>query len=371
MILPLLSTLVLAPAPPTGSDAIKEAANAFFVAAESQDDEAFVRTFAKHVSAADQALLMSMYEVLGAAPFKIDYPAPAIVNGHRALATFQVSSALDLGNPTPPSWLWLEEDDTDRWVIARLDRDHRYSREWLYETPKSGLAPDAHAAAKNLFDAMQAGARRKAERACSDVAWGDATNGLAVLYQTTQDVGLRFRTQEPTEVGDRAVIAFGLDYGGEVRTDTFLMVERRGKGWIATGFDTSESHTQAFLRFEVDATRTPTSPYKCVEGLIASINGCRPVRLRKLSTSTFQSEPQVISGYANLVARGGSVSLPRGGLELNGTRGVARIQVHHGRSASSKNTLWLLELRPEGWRLVGETEVPDRADNFLVAVEPR
>ncbi|MGK0218933.1 MAG: hypothetical protein ACI9HE_002430, partial [Planctomycetota bacterium] len=36
-------------------------------------------------------------------------------------------------------------------------------------------------------------------------------------------------------------------------------------------------------------------------------------------------------------------------------------------NANAENVVWLLERTPAGWRLVEETEIPDRAEAFLVS----
>lgn len=371
-ILPLLALLSASPvAAGVQETAPTQIARAFFEAAAEKNETRFAGLCLEEMERTDLVLIQTMYGLLTEAPFQVDYPADTLANGSRALAVFQVRSSIDAGNATPPSWLWIEQAEGGDWKVARIEQDKRYSREWLYETPKVGLAASPAAAAQTIFDAMQAGDRLAAERASSDCAWEGTSDGLAALYQTTRDVGLRFRLAEPRVEGSRAVIPFGLDYGGTVKTDTLLMVEKRGEGWIATGFDTDQELANAYLAGKVAGTRTPASPFDCVEGLAAAINGRQPVRLRNLCTAQFRASHPGISGYLSLAARGGQVVLPRGGLETAGSRGVARMQVQLGGSGSTRNILWLIEKRPEGWRMIGETEVPDRASAFLAPAEPR
>lgn len=371
-VLPLLTLLAASTVAHAGEEpAPAQTARAFFEAAANQNELAFAELCSPSMARTDLMLVQTLYGLLTEAPFEIDYPEPALLNGDRALAIFQMRSSIDAGNQTPPSWLWIEQDSGERWRVARIEQDLRYSREWLFETPKPGLATSPEAAAKTLFEAMEAGDRGAAERAASNLAWAGTADGLAALYQTTQDVGLRFRVAEPRVRDSRAVIPFGLDYGGEVKTDTLLFVERSGDGWIAAGFDTDGALAEQFLTGKVAGTRTHASPFDCVEGLVAAINNGQPVRLRNLCTPGFRSSHPGISGYLNLVARGGRVELPRGGLEIAGPRGVARMQVHMGGKGSTRNILWLIEDRPAGWRLIGETEVPDRASAFLEPATPR
>lgn len=370
-LLTLLPLVLVQPAPSSDLEGVSHSASAFFEAARTQDAEAFKAHCSQESKRSERVLLDTFFEVLGSAPFEVSFPEAPLVNAGRALACFQVSSPLDSGAAAPACWLWLEQQAPVGWVVLRLDGDQRYSREWLYETPKPGLCTGPHAASLTLFDALHAGDLGAAERACSDLAWAGTVGGLITLYQATQDMGLRFGVQTAEIQGTRALVPFGLDNGprdgSEFKADSLLLLELRGTGWIATGFDRDAEHGQAFLRGEVAAIEDPASPFLCAERLAASINSDRPVRLRRLCSTAFRESEQGLLRYERLAESGGSVELPRTGMEIRGQRCIVRVQLRAVGTAKAENTLWLLERTPQGWRLVGETDVAGRAEAFLVS----
>ena len=375
-LLALIPLILVQPAPSSDLETIGERATAFFEAARAHDSEAFDAGRCKDSRRSDRVLLETFYEVLGSGPFEVSYPEPPLVNGQRALAAFQVSSSLDTGAAAPESWLWLEQQATSGWTILRLDSDQRYSREWLFETHKPGLASDPAAAGLALFDAMHTGNPTAAERACSDLAWAGTDGGLQTLYEATQDMGLRFGVHAPEVQGTRALVPFGLDYGSsdgvDFKADSLLLLELRGSGWIATGFNRDTDRAQLFLRGEVAAIEDPASPFLCAERLMDAINRDQPMRIRHLSGGDFRHSAQGLLRYERLAESGGSVELPRTGMELSGERCSVRVQLRAAGNAKAENRLWLLERTHAGWRLVGETERPDRANAFLSSpAEPR
>lgn len=371
-LLALLPLVLVQPIPSSDLEAVSRSTSAFFEAARTQDAEAFAAQCSAAPKRSEHVLLDTFYDVLGSATFEVVFPEPPLVNGARALACFQVSSSRDSGAGAAASWLWLEKQAPAGWVAQRLDSNQRYSREWLYETHKPGLCVDPSAASQALFDAMHAGDRDASERACADLAWAGTNDGLITLYQATQDMGLRFRMQPPEIEDTRALVPFGLDDGSEFKADSLLLLELRGSGWIATGFDRDADHGQAFLRGEVAAIEDPSSPFLCAERLVTAINEDRPVRMRRLCGTAFREDGLGLVRYERLADSGGSVQLPRTGMELSGERCSVRVQLRSAGNAKAENTLWLLEHTPAGWRLVGETDVPGRAEAFLMSpAEPR
>ena len=363
-VLPILPLLLIAPVSTGDEAAVEQATQSFFATAAKQQDEAFLAACVSDLSRSELVLLNTFYEVLGLAPFEVLYPEAPYVNQGRALAAFQVKSPLDTSAPST-SWLWFEQSEAGAWLVRRLDPDGDYSREWLFEEGKPGVAAEPAAAANLLLQAMQQGDRRQAERASSYMAWSGTGDGFAALHQTARDVGLRFRS-EPAEVReDRAIVPFGLDFPGSPPVDSLMLLERREGGWLATGLERERQQAEAFLRGEVSAIEDPTSPFLCVERILAAIQEDRPVRLRRLASPAFRDAQPGIGRYMELASRGGSVSLPRGGLEVANERAVARVQVRANGERTSTNVLWLLARIPDGWRLVEETEIPDRAESYL------
>lgn len=374
-LLALIPLVLVQPAPNSDLEAVTESTAAFFEAARTQDAEAFDGQRTQDARRSDRVLLDTFYDVLGSGSFEVSYPESPLVNGARAIAAFKVSSSLDSGAAAPTSWLWLEQQAPNGWAVQRLDSDQRYSREWLYETGKDGLAADPAAASVALFEAMHAGDALAAERACSDLAWAGTDDGLETLYQAAQDMGLRFGVQ-PAEVQDaRALIPFGLDFGldvaldvgGELKADSVLLLEQHGSGWIATGFGRDTEHAQDFLQGHVAAIEDPASPFLCAERLVAAINAARSVRMRHLCGTAFREGGLGLARYERLVESGGSIELPRTGMEVSGERCSVRVQLRAAGNANAENVVWLLERTPAGWRLVEETEIPDRAEAFLVS----
>ncbi|HPF12890.1 MAG: hypothetical protein H6827_06915 [Planctomycetes bacterium] len=363
----ILATLVLSFLPQVAADSepLPPCVQAFFDGAQQKQADALTGLLAPGGQVGE---LETLYQLLLEVPFRYECIEQGLQNQDRALVCMKVRSQLDQEGSA--FWFWLVGSDQNAKLFGVVG-DDRYSREWLYETPKEGLSSSPEAAAKSLFLAMQEGNAKAAERAASDLAWRKQGGDLESLFQTARTSGLGFVTEQPVVRGARSVVGFGFEFNGQRQGTAHLYVEKRGSGWIATGFDDSAEHAEAFLRGDKAGTVWPKSPFEAYEGFVAALSARQTVRLAALSQPGYAGSeafgeawlPQTLQRLKP-VPVSSSVRFQEG-------RGVGRIDYAPKGGKPTRSVYCLLAATPEGWRVVGHAASEAEVESHLSGQPPK
>ena len=315
---------------------------------------------------ADISELHTLFELLGQAPFEFTERPVPFANGPRELACVSVLSHGD--NQLSEFWFWLEGQGSAQ-RIHSVNGDARYSRDWLYQTPKRGLAPTPLKAATTLFGAMSTGDERLAERSASDIAWRDSAGDMHSLFVTAHTTGLGFVTEEPETHGDRSAITFGFEIKGERQGEATLYVERRGRGWIATGFGGDADHTAKFLKGETAATIWPKSPFDAYQEFGLALLANRWIRMGALSAPEYWIDDLGRRDWKAFNRDRKRFVLDPKSVRVEGERAIGTIEQRTAKSRESERIYAWLRSTPEGWRIIGHSQDLEESENYLNAVE--
>ncbi|MEZ6019460.1 MAG: hypothetical protein R3F17_04960, partial [Planctomycetota bacterium] len=211
-----------------------------------------------------------------------------------------------------------------------------------------------------LLAAMSSGDQRTAQACSSYLAWRKDGGDLQALFETAHTTGLGFVVEVPKVSGDRAAVTFGFEISGKRQGEATLYLEKRGAGWLATGYGNDTSHTQAFLRGEIAATVWPRSAFDTYRLFVEALEKNQPVRMAALADPTWWSTDST-EWLAPLRKRDKPKPQPKS-VRVEGLRAIAEVQWN-----KSTPPRWChFRLTAEGWRLVGHSTDAKAAESWLV-----
>ena len=316
--------------------------------------------------AAEITELHTLFELLGQAPFEFTERPVPFPNGPRALACVSVLSHGD--NQLSEFWFWLEGEGAGQRIHSVLG-DARYSRDWLYQTPKRGLAATPLEAATTLFHAMSNGDERLAERCASDVAWRADAGDLRSLFVTAHTTGLGFVTEPPVVRKDRAAITFGFEIKGQRQGEATLYLERRGRGWIATGFSNDENHTAVFLSGQVAGTVWPKSPFDAYQLFGQALQKKHWISMGSVCTLEYWDEALGRRDWMAFDRARKPFALDNKSVRIDGQRAVGTLEMVNPKGKQREPVYAWLADTPAGWRIIGHSQDLDATEQYLSAVE--
>ena len=341
--------------------AIPDCVNKFFAAARDRKHESLPALLDPDCQPGE---LSTLFQLLTEKPFKTKLIASELKNGERAIACVSIQSHLDPEGAE--FWFWLRTENGGALRIYGVHSERRYSREWLFQTPKQGLGETPLSAANTLFDAMQNGQELLAESYASDLAWRKAGGDLENLFQTARTTGMGFVAEKPTQRKNRALIHFGLELDGKRAAQATLFLEKRGAGWLATGLGDDPQHAQDFLGGKAAATIWPKSPFDATQGFFEAFEVGQTVRLAALSESGYWQDSGGQSHWRRLAKLRQKPQNERDSVSVEADRAIARIDFVGQSSRIERSEYCLWRETSVGWRMVGTTVDESEAQAFLL-----
>ncbi len=349
------------PVPPqTAAEDLPACVQGFFKSARSRSQEQLPALLDPDC---DIVELGTLFELLSEMPFKMKVLDKELRNQNRAVVCVSLKSHLDVEGAR--FWFWLQAQEGSDLKLFGVHSDRRYSREWLFQTPKLGSAKSPLDAANTLFGAMQNGDERAAESHASDLAWRADGGDLENLFQTARTTGLGFVVERPKQNGERALVSFGLHLDGNQAGAATLYLEKRGPGWIATGFGDDTEHARKFLAGKAAGTVWPKSPFDAYQLFFQALDKEQVIRMQSLSAPSYWGKE---NGAAHWKALGKlrlkAEAAPNSVIAKAG-RASARIDFigKNGKAERSEYCLWLST--PSGWRVVDATSDVAEAEIFV------
>jgi len=354
----LLATIALAflPQSETTETVLPPVVERFMESARSRKVDSLVPLLAPDAEITE---LHTLFELLGQAPFELEAQAAPWPNGDRALARMWVTSHLD--KQRSEFWFWLKGKGEQQ-RLYQVHGDPRWSRDWLYEKPKEGTAPTPKLAAENLFQAMRSGAEEQAESLTADLAWRPNGGDLHSLFITAHTTGLGFVVETPRTIEDRSAVTFGFEIEGKRQGQATLYVEKRGSGWIATGFDRDADHTRLFLKGERSATIWPKSPFDAYAEFTGALTTRNWIRMGSVSSATYWHENAGLAEWRSRARSRAILSADSQSVRVQGNRAFGWIQSN---AKNAEPVYCLMSQTAGGWRITGHCSEEEQAQAFL------
>lgn len=308
----------------------------------------------------------TLFDLLGQAPFTHEVLEVPFPNGHRALARIGVRSHGD--KQISEFWFWLTGQGSKQRILS-VQGDPRDSRDWLYEQPKPGVADSPEAAARLLFDAMQQGDERTAERCTSDVAWRSDGGDLHNLFVMAHTAGLGVVIETPQVRLDRAALTFGFEVEGQRQGEATLYLEQRGTAWLATGFGNDRDHTAEFLAGHTAATVWPKSPFDAYQEFGLALLSDRWIRMGAVSTPEYWRDGMGRREWQSYARERQRFEWDPKSVRVTDHRAMGTIELHHAKRRDKRTLYVWLQSTPDGWRVVGHSANREAAEQFLAATE--